>query len=104
MILSIAAEGIIGLLGLGGGTPVSSSFGPFNPLGWSVLSLIALGLWLFVGAEFVTTLSEEIRKPRLYIPLSMFFGLLIILVAGGLYGLASLKYVAPDDLANSTTP
>lgn len=104
MIVSIAVVGVIGLLGLGSGTPVASSLGPFNPLGWNVLSLIALGFWLFVGAEFVTALAEEIRKPRLYIPLSMFFGLLIILVAGGLYGLASLKYVAPDELANSTTP
>ena len=104
MILSIAAVGVIGLLGLGGGTPVASPLGPFNPLGWSVLSLVALGFWLFVGAEFVKTLAEEIKKPKLYIPLSMFFGLLIILVAGGLYGLASLKYVAAEDLTASTTP
>ena len=104
MILSIAAVGIIGLLGLGGGTPVESSLGSFNPLGWSVFSLVALGFWLFVGAEFVTTLAEEIKKPKVYIPLSMFLGLLIIFVAGGLYGLASLKYVTAKELASSRTP
>ena len=104
MILSIAAVGIIGLLGLGGGIPVESSFGSFNPLGWSVFSLVALGFWLFVGAEFVTTLAEEIKKPKVYIPLSMFLGLLIILVAGGLYGLASLKYLTAKDLSSSVTP
>ena len=104
MILSITVVGVIGLLGLGSGAPVESSLGSFNPLGWSVFSLVALGFWLFVGAEFVTTLAEEIKKPKLYIPLSMFLGLVIILVAGGLYGLASLKYVTAEDLARSTTP
>lgn len=104
MILSIAAVGVIGLLGLGGGTPVESSLGSFNPLGWSVFSLVALGFWLFVGAEFVTALAEEIKKPKVYIPISMFLGLLIILVAGGLYGLASLKYVTVEDLTSSLTP
>ena len=65
---------------------------------------MALGFWLFVGAEFVTPLAEEIRRPRVYIPLSMFLGLTIILVAGGLYGLASIKYVPADELAGSLTP
>jgi amino acid transporter len=65
---------------------------------------VALSFWLFVGAEFVTPLAEEIKKPRVYIPLSMFLGLLIILIAGGLYGLASLKYVPAEDLAGSLTP
>ncbi|MHB0980342.1 MAG: APC family permease [Thermoleophilia bacterium] len=104
MILSLAAVGIIGLLGLGSGTPVPGAFDSFNPLGTSIFSLVALAFWLFVGAEFVTPLAEEIRRPRVYIPLSMFLGLLIILVAGGLYGLASLKYVPAEDLAGSLTP
>ena len=104
MILSITAVGLIGLFGLGSGTPVASSTDPFNPLGWSVLSLLALAFWLFGGAEFVTTLAEEIRRPKLYVPLSMFFGLLIVLVSGVLYGLASLHYVSTQSLAASTTP
>jgi len=104
MIGSVAAAGIVGLLGLGGGAPLESSFGSFNPMGWSVLSLVALGFWLFVGAEFVTTLAEEIKKPRVYIPLSMFLGLLIIFITGVLYGLASLRYVRAEDLASSLTP
>lgn len=108
MILSLVALGLIGLLGLGSGEPVAGAFDTFNPLGWGltsgIFSLVALGFWLFVGAEFVTPLAEEIRKPRIYIPLSMFLGLTIILVAGALYGLASLKYVPADDLAGSLAP
>ncbi|MHB8868582.1 MAG: APC family permease [Thermoleophilia bacterium] len=108
MILSLATLGIIGLLGLSSGEPVSGAFDTFNPMGWGlssgIFSLVALAFWLFVGAEFVTPLAEEIKKPRVYIPLSMFLGLLIIAVAGTLYGLASLKYVPADDLAGSMTP
>lgn len=104
MILSLAIVGLIGLFGLGSGTPVESSFGSFNPLGWSIFSLVALAFWLFVGAEFVTPLAEEIKKPRVYIPLSMFLGLLIILIAGGLYGMASIKYVGAEELTASMTP
>lgn len=104
MILSLAAVGIIGLFGLGSGTPIEGAFDSLNPMGWSVFSLVALAFWLFVGAEFVTPLAEEIKRPRVYIPLSMFLGLLIILIAGGLYGLASIKYVPGEDLAGSLTP
>ncbi|MBU2602526.1 MAG: APC family permease [Actinobacteria bacterium] len=108
MILSLAAVGIIGLLGLGSGEPVAGAFDTFNHMGWGlgsgIFSLVALAFWLFVGAEFVTPLAEEIKKPRIYIPLSMFLGLLIIGVAGTLYGLASIKYVPADDLAGSLTP
>ena len=104
MILSLAGVGIIGLFDLGSGTPVESTFASFNPMGWQIFSLVAMGFWLFVGAEFVTPLAEEIKKPKVYIPLSMFLGLLIILIAGGLYGLASIKYVPGDKLASSLTP
>ena len=108
MIFSLAAIGIIGLFGLGSGEPVSGAFDTFNPMGWGlgsgIFSLVALAFWLFVGAEFVTPLAEEIKKPRIYIPLSMFLGLLIIAVAGSLYGLASIKYVPAEELAGSLTP
>ncbi|MHB1345486.1 MAG: APC family permease [Thermoleophilia bacterium] len=108
MIFSLVAIGIIGLFGLGSGEPVSGAFDTFNPMGWGlgsgIFSLVALAFWLFVGAEFVTPLAEEIKRPRVYIPLSMFLGLLIIAVAGTLYGLASLKYVPAGDLAGSLTP
>jgi amino acid transporter len=104
MILSIAAVGIIGLLDMGSGVPLQSSPGSFNASGWHVFSLVALGFWLFGGAEFVTVLAEEIKRPKVYIPVSMFLGLFIIFVAGSLYGLASLRYVRAEDLARSLTP
>jgi amino acid transporter len=104
MIVSLIVVGLIGLFGLGQGTPVVGAFADFNPMGTAVFSLVAMAFWLFVGIEFVTPLAEEIKRPRLYIPLAMILGLLIILVAKGLYGFAALKYVGAEALAGSQTP
>ncbi|MHB1406702.1 MAG: APC family permease [Desulfitobacteriaceae bacterium] len=103
MIGSMMILGIIGLTGIGGGTPLPTS-PSFNPMGIGVLSLTALAFWLFVGIELVTPMAEEIKKPRLYIPIAMIAALLIILVSDLLYGFASLKYVPMDVLAGSAAP
>lgn len=104
MIGSLAVLGIIGLTGTGTGVPVATSFDAFNPMGLGVLSLVALAFWLFIGVEFVCPLAEEIKNPRLYIPLAMILAIVIIFVAKTLYGFASIMYVPLDTLASSTTP
>ncbi len=72
--------------------------------GISTYTLVAMGLWLFIGIEFVTPLAEETINPGRNLPWSMFTGLAIILVIKALFGLASLKYVPMADLAESTHP
>lgn len=104
LIGSLVILGLIGLLGLGSGEAVATSFETFNPMGWSVLGLTALGFWLFIGIEFVCPLAEEIKKPKIYIPVAMIGGLIIILVAKVIYGYAAIMYVPLDDLAASTAP
>lgn len=103
MIGSMMILGIIGLTGTGTGTPLTTSI-PFNPMGMGVLSLTALGFWLFVGIELVTPMAEEIKNPRKNIPIAMISALLIILVSDLLYGFTSLKYVPMDVLAGSVAP
>lgn len=103
LIGSTVVLGIIGLTGIGAGEPVNLSQS-FNPMGWGVLSLTALAFWLFVGVEFVTPLAEEIKKPKIYIPLSMILGLLIIFLADTIFGFAAIKYSPLETLANSTSP
>jgi amino acid transporter len=103
MVGSLIVLGVIGITGMGGGEPVETSFA-FNPMGMGVFALTALAFWLFVGVEFVCPLAEEIKKPRLYIPLAMGIALLIIFVAKTLYGFASLKYVPTEVLAGSYAP
>lgn len=104
MIVSLIVIGLIGVLGLGSGTPVEGAFSSFNPMGTAVFALVAMGFWLFVGVELVTPLAEEIKKPKIYIPLSLFLGLTIILIGKTLFGFAALKYVGGEALAGSQTP
>lgn len=103
MILSIVAIGIIGFTGIGGGEPLETNI-EFNSLGMGIFGLTALAFWLFVGIEFVTPMAEELKKPKLYIPLSMILGLFIILVADLIFGSAAIQYVPLDILAGSDSP
>ena len=103
LIGSLVIIGLIGLTGTGSGEPLETTL-DFNTMGWGIFGLTALAFWLFVGIEFVCPMAEEIRKPRIYIPLSMILALLIILVTDLIFGFASIKYVALDELANSESP
>ncbi len=103
LMATIAVLGVVGLLGLGGGTPVSGL--TFNPGGWMQLSqLVALGIWLYIGIEFVCPMSEEIRNPERNIARAMIIGLVVIFVADMLFGLAMVRYTDAGALASSTTP
>lgn len=103
LIGSIAVLGFIGLTGLGAGEPVDTEF-PIDPLGVGALSLVALAFWLFIGVEFVTPLTEELKKPRVYVPLAMLLGLAIIFVADIMFGLGALNYILPSELAGTENP
>ncbi len=104
LIGSTIVLGIMGLTGTGvSGEPVETSF-KFNEMGWGVFGLTALAIWLFIGVEFVTPLAEEIKKPKIYIPLAMGLSLFVILIADILFGLASVKYVPLGTLAESASP
>lgn len=100
MIGSIVVLGIVGLTGMGAGDPVAVE-PPFNPMGVGVLSLTALAFWLFIGVEFVTPLTEEIKKPKVYVPLAMILGLVIIFIADILFGFGMLEYLLPEQLAGA---
>lgn len=103
LMATIAVLGLIGLLGLGGGTPVENV--SFNPAGWGEISqLVTLGIWLYIGIEFVCPMSEEIRSPERTIGRAMILGLITIFVADMLFGLAMTRYADLQTLATSTTP
>lgn len=104
MMGSVAIFGIIGLLGIGEGTPLDSP-PAFNPAGWgSVFQLMALGIYLYIGIEFVCPMSEEVRNPGRNIPRAMIFGLITVFVVDMLFGVASTLYVDLEELGTSATP
>lgn len=99
---------ILGLSAVGGvanphpeGIDLTSTW---NPLGAEVITLVALAIWGYVGAEFVCPLVEESKNPNRNIPRSMIIGVTVIFVTIAIYCLGALLYIPADDLAGSALP
>ncbi|TWC34102.1 amino acid/polyamine/organocation transporter (APC superfamily) [Pseudomonas sp. SJZ079] len=85
--------------------PIASlSLEGWNPMGLGVMTLTALAIWGFVGAEFVCPLVEESRRPERNIPRSMIIGLSVIFVTISLYCLGALLMVPQAELASNGLP
>lgn len=103
MIIGTSIMGLLGLLSIGTVGEIQSV--PFNPKGWEVVfQSLALGIWLFVGIEYVAPMAEEVVEPEKTIPKAMIFGLLTIFVADMLFGQAIAHYVPLNILESSTAP
>lgn len=103
MIIGTSIMGLMGLLSIGTVNEIHAV--PFNPKGWEVVfQSLALGIWLFVGIEYVAPMAEEVIEPEKTIPKAMLFGLLTIFVADMLFGQAIAHYVPLDILEGSTAP
>ena len=100
MIASLAVIGAIGVLEPA--TVSTASTATTDP--GSLLSLVALAIWLFIGVDYVCPLAEEMTNPQRNVPLAMLSALTIILVASLLFGLAGARHVAPQVLVDSRTP
>lgn len=103
MMLLLTVLGIIGLTGTGQAAPELPAM-PFNPMGWDVLGLTAMAVWLYIGIEYVCPLAEETVNPEKNLPRAMVVGLLLIFGVNILYMFASLKYVPMENLFSSNTP
>lgn len=103
LMLATAGMGALGLLDIF--TINSSSPSQFNPHGWpTVFQSLALGLWLFIGIEYVIPLGDEVKKPEKTIPKAMIFGLVTIFVADMLFGFALTRHLDLTTLTNSDIP
>lgn len=78
--------------------------GDWNPMGAGVLTLTALAVWGFVGAEFVCPLVEETKRPERNIPRSMIIGLTVIFFTIALYCLGALFMVPQETLTTDALP
>ena len=105
MMLVLFLVGAIAVLEVG--APLPSSHQPFADWGsfnGGVLSLIALGLWAFMGLEFVCPMAEECKNPAKDIPRAMFLGALIVFAIYMLFALGAGTYLSRDTLATSQAP
>ncbi|MBL1377688.1 APC family permease [Zobellella iuensis] len=76
----------------------------WNPLGAGVITLVALAIWGYVGAEFVCPLVEESKNPERNIPRAMIIGVTVIFITIAIYCLGALFYIPADQLAASPLP
>jgi amino acid transporter len=68
----------------------------------AVLSMVGLALFLFVGVEYVTPLTSELREPHRTVPRAMYLGVTLVAVAMFLYGSAVARQVENVDLGDGT--
>ncbi|NTV78888.1 MAG: APC family permease [Clostridiales bacterium] len=104
LIISMLAFGIIGVTNLTSATPVVQATTSFNPLGWGIFTLAPMAFWLFIGVEFITPLTKDLRNPKRDVPLSMVLGLVLLFVVQTVMTFAIYKYVPADILTTSTQP
>jgi amino acid transporter len=103
LMIGTAGLGIFGLLDAG--TVGASVPSEFNPFGWTtVMQALAMGLWLFIGIEYVIPLGDEVKNPEKTIPKAMIAGLLTIFVVDMLFGFALTRHMSLDVLGASATP
>lgn len=105
MLVVLLALGLAAVTGSGSEQALTSAIGSdWNPMGTSVMTLVALAIWGFVGAEFVCPLVEESCRPERNVPWSMILGVSVIFVTIALYCVGALFYVPREELAGSALP
>jgi amino acid transporter len=99
---------LLGIVAIVEGAPSETAStviqGDWNPMGAGVLTLTALAVWGFVGAEFVCPLVEETKRPERNIPRSMIIGLTVIFITIALYCLGALFLVPQEALTTDALP
>lgn len=101
MLAMLLVLGFVGFFGAG--NPAVHNVSPPIEF-WGTISLIALGIWLVIGAEFTCTLVEEAKNPKKHIPMAMILGLVVITFCQLFYGNAAMKYFPLDKLGSSPIP
>lgn len=102
LLLGVSAVGGFGFANPHpGGIDLTSNW---NPLGTEVITLTALAIWGYVGAEFVCPLVEEAKKPERTIPRAMIIGVTVIFATIAIYCLGALFYIPAEELAASPLP
>jgi len=104
MLGSMILLSVIGALKIGSGEVVAQTTQAFNPMGFEVVSMTALAFWLFIGVEFVTPLTKDIKKPEKNIPFGMILALLILMVVQSIMTFAISNYVPYEVLQTSNQP
>ncbi|WP_445401749.1 APC family permease [Zobellella sp. An-6] len=105
MVLALLALGLSAIGGVANPHPAGIDLtADWNPLGAGAITLVALAIWGYVGAEFVCPLVEESKAPERNIPRAMIIGVTVIFITIAIYCLGALFYIPADQLAASPLP
>ncbi|GAA0315188.1 APC family permease [Psychrobacter aestuarii] len=80
------------------------SFGMEGVTNGSFISLIALSMWLFVGAEFICPMINEVKNPTKNIPASMHIAVTFIFVMYVIFIVGATHFLSAETLATSDVP
>lgn len=64
----------------------------------------AMAFWLFIGIEFVTPLTKDLKNPKRDIPLGMIIGLILLFIIQAIMVFAISNYVPYEVLQTSNQP
>lgn len=101
---SMLILGVIGAIGMGVGAPVEQSFFMEDSSIATVISMVPMAFWLFIGAEFIIPMAGEIKNAKRNVPLGMFLSLGIILVLQIIMSFGFGNYVFWVDMAAADSP
>lgn len=106
--LMIAVLLLVGLVAVTqAGAPLPPDRAPFADWGTvsvGFLGLVTLGIWAYMGLEFVCPLIEESKNPQRDIPRAMFLGGLVIGLIYALFALGAGTYLSREALTGSSVP
>jgi amino acid transporter len=108
LLIALILTGLMAVFG----TDPSATIATSEAVDWSwngvldgsFIGLIALAMWLLVGAEFICPLIHEVKDPVKNIPRAMSWGLTIILMVFLLFVVGAAQRVPADTLVTSELP
>lgn len=108
MVSALVITGLVAITGVSqphpdiAGTAVDWSFG--GVLDGSFVSLIALAMWLFVGAEYICPMINEVEDPHKNIPRTMHYSLFAIFAIFAIFAYGATLYLDTETLLGSPIP
>lgn len=103
LVISLVIMGIMGALGISAGERVAQSWVVSSDPS-DILSMVGLAFFLFLGAEFVIPIANQVKNPRRNVPLGMVLSLLVIFGMQVIVVIGMHNYVPWGELAESASP
>ena len=82
----------------------SVDFGLTGIMDGSFIGLIALAMWLFVGAEFICPMINEVQDPNKNIPISMHVSVTIMAVMYMIFAYGAAQFLSIETILESGIP